>query len=430
MRNFILSLCLAIPSLLFSRTEISFIPLQPICSTDTLSCSQLIDYPFTLNAANPGDLTISHQLSINGNAPGADTYGQVSGVYPDYYISGTYPIGNYTIQLAVDDGMGNVMTAEMPFEVVDCVAPILECVQGIAVEMLPFETQEDIDGDGDIEDIGVVVYAEDLVNTTLSYCGDDSIRYSINRKGDLVDINESFILIECCTDPATLIVEIYAWDSVFNPYAIQPDGSLGGPNYDFCEAYVLVQDNAFNLCDCFGNGSVSGVISTEENNPVGGVVVSLSGNQNDHIVTEEDGAYGFFNLELFYDYTITPFKDDSPLNGLSAFDIVLLRKHILGIISLDSPYKMIAADTNGSGSVTTVDIIMMYKVILAIETAFPNVPTWRFVDADFDFPDPDNPWLTSFSEAIHLNDLNSYMSDHDFIAIKVGDLNASVVLDD
>lgn len=428
MRNFILSLCLAIPSLLFSSTEISFTPLQPLCSTDTLTCSHLLDYPFILNSANPDDLLIGHQLSVNGSTPGADSYGQVSGVYPDYYISGTYPIGNYTIHLAVDDGIGNVMTAEMPFEIVDCIAPVLECINGLAVEVLPLEPGTDLDGDGIPDDSGLIVYAEDLVDTTLTYCTEDLIRYSIHRSGDTVNINDSFLLLTYC-DPATLIVEVYAWDNAFNPYSVQPDGGVGGPNYDHCEVYILIQDNIYDTCDNF-EGSVSGVVRTEENNPVGGVVVALSGNQNDHIVTEEDGAYGFFNMELFYDYTITPFKDDSPLNGLSAFDIVLLRKHILGLISLDSPYKMIAADTNGSGSVTTVDIIIMYKLILAIETAFPNVPTWRFVDADFDFPDPDNPWLTSFPEVIHLNDLDSYTSNHDFIAIKVGDLNASVVLDD
>jgi hypothetical protein len=40
---------------------------------------------------------------------------------------------------------------------------------------------------------------------------------------------------------------IYSWDSAYNPYAVQPDGTVGGPNYDYCETYVLVQ--AHNDCD-------------------------------------------------------------------------------------------------------------------------------------------------------------------------------------
>jgi hypothetical protein len=80
------------------------------------------------------------------------------------------------------------------------------------------------------------------------------------------------------------------------------------------------------------------------------------------------------------DYTVTPTKDNDPLNGVSTFDLVLINKHILGLEPLNTPYKMIAADANNSRSITTFDIVELRKLILGIYTELPNNTSWRFVD--------------------------------------------------
>jgi hypothetical protein len=98
------------------------------------------------------------------------------------------------------------------------------------------------------------------------------------------------------------------------------------------------------------------------------------------------------------DITITPHLDENPLNGVTTFDLVLITKHILGIQLLDSPYKMIAADVNNSSTITTADMIQLRKLILGIYDDFPNNTSWRFVDADYVFPDPTNPWLQEFPD--------------------------------
>lgn len=68
-----------------------------------------------------------------------------------------------------------------------------------------------------------------------------------------------------------------------------------------------------------------------------------------------------------------------PLNGVTTLDLVLISKHILGLEILDSPFKIIAADANNSGSVTTFDIPAIRKVILGIEPNFPSQLSWRYV---------------------------------------------------
>ncbi len=123
-------------------------------------------------------------------------------------------------------------------------------------------------------------------------------------------------------------------------------------------------------------------------------------------VTGAFGDYGFPGLVAGANYTVTPEKNVDPLNGVTTYDLVLISKHILGIEALDSPYKMIAADINNSGSISTIDMVELRKLILFIDTEFQNNTSWRFVDAEFVFPNASNPWATSFPEIFSVNDLN------------------------
>jgi hypothetical protein len=63
-------------------------------------------------------------------------------------------------------------------------------------------------------------------------------------------------------------------------------------------------------------------------------------------------------------YEITPSKDDDALNGITTADIILIQKHILGLQTLDSPYKLIAADVNHDEKIGGNDIINIRKLLL------------------------------------------------------------------
>jgi hypothetical protein len=64
---------------------------------------------------------------------------------------------------------------------------------------------------------------------------------------------------------------------------------------------------------------------------------------------------------------------------VSVLDILFIRRHILGAEELPKPYYWIAADVNNSGTITTLDLILIQRVILGINNDFANVPPWRFV---------------------------------------------------
>jgi hypothetical protein len=167
------------------------------------------------------------------------------------------------------------------------------------------------------------------------------------------------------------------------------------------------------------------LITNEENETVENVQVNLTGGMSMNTTTTVNGSFNFGNLVRGADYTVTPVKDDDYLNGVSTFDLVLITKHILGSKKLDSPYKLIAADANNSGSISAVDLIQFRKLILSVSRDLVNNTSWRFVPASYQFPDPNNPWATEFPEILNYNDLQTAISTGDFVAIKLGDVNGS-----
>ncbi|MEM1319390.1 MAG: carboxypeptidase regulatory-like domain-containing protein [Bacteroidota bacterium] len=153
--------------------------------------------------------------------------------------------------------------------------------------------------------------------------------------------------------------------------------------------------------------SISGTITDPAGVPMPNVTVYLGGDLIDSVSTNTNGFYSF-EVPVGGDYTITPFKDTNPQNGVSTFDIVLIQKHILQVQPFTEPYQFLAADVNNSGTVTTFDVVNTRKVILLIEDNFLGSPSWRF----------DQPVLT-------IQDLSGDLIGQDFMGYKVGDVTGN-----
>jgi hypothetical protein len=386
--------------------EISFTQADAFCSLDNVNCDANVTYPFSIDEdCTPDDLTIKVFLDPFLSGDLVELTGVVSGSYPDYTITvNDLPIGSHAFEVHVLDGCGNSDLAILPFDIIDCKAPAPICINGIAIELMP------VDEDGDnLPDPGAgmaEIWASDFIASPITDCS-EPIKYSINRAGEPNDPDQTGLVLTC-DDEGTLVIEIWAYDAAGNS--------------DFCETYILVQDN-MGVCGAAAP-MAAGAVNTEDNEPVEDVQVSLSGQASTAMTTQNDGAYVFTNLTAGLDYTITPQRDGDYLNGVSTFDLVLISKHILGVGPLSTPYQRIAADVNNSGSITTLDLIQLRKLILSIDTEFANNTSWRFVETAYVFPDPSNPWAEQFPEVININDLPATsIMDADFVAVKIGDVN-------
>jgi len=88
---------------------------------------------------------------------------------------------------------------------------------------------------------------------------------------------------------------------------------------------------------------------------------------------------------------------------------------------------MIAADANNSKSITTFDIAELRKLILGIYTELPNNTSWRFVDAAYTFPNPQNPFVPAFPETKSVADVQASQIEDNFVSMKIGDVNGSAI---
>ena len=311
------------------------------------------------------------------------------------------PHGTHKIKWFITDGCGNNAEYEYTFTVKDCKAPTVVCLNGLSVNIMPTGM--------------ITLWASDFLQYTEDNCTPAGqlkigIRKCGTGTGFPVDANGNPItnITFDCTELGSQCVELWSID-------------VAG-NADYCETYIIVQDN---LGGCSGNISVSGALKTEALEGIEEAVITVTPGAS--ALSSATGEYMAGGIPTASNVSITPEKDDNPLNGVTTYDLVLISKHILGLEPLNSPYKMIAADANKSGSITTFDIVEIRKLILGIYTELPNNTSWRFVDKSFSFPNATNPFQTAFPEVINIANATAHQLNQDFTGVKIGDVNGNAV---
>ena len=175
--------------------------------------------------------------------------------------------------------------------------------------------------------------------------------------------------------------------------------------------------------------NIGGRVETETGEGIRDVFVTVSPVSNAcadrQTYTLESGYYGtcFQDCPGAPSYKVTPVKDDNPLNGVTTLDLALISKHILNLKPLNSPYKLIAADANKSGTITTLDIVALRRLILGIDEELPNNTSWRCIDKEYVFPNPANPFTHPFPETQNVG----FNGIANFIGVKVGDVNGTAI---
>ncbi len=202
-------------------------------------------------------------------------------------------------------------------------------------------------------------------------------------------------------------VPIYVWDEC--------------GNIDFCLVTLRLVDNGGG-----GQAMVAGTVATEFGEAVENITTEMSGPLNYEVedLTDENGQYAFINTPYFSDYKLVGYKNDDYMNGISTLDLVLIQRHILGQKELDSPYKMIAADVNNDKQITAVDLLDLRKLILGVYSELPNNNSWKLINAR-QILDQMNPW--NYEESITIEDLIADRMEEDFVGVKIGDVNGSVI---
>jgi hypothetical protein len=353
----------------------------PDVCIDGNSCGATLLLPTpVINDCSP-NVTITAQVRIGG--VWLNGFGPYLNVAP----------GTYEVKYNAKDNCNNQKDCNTTVTVKDCKKPTPYCKNGLVIELMQ---------------TGMVqIWANDFNAGSFDNCTPQG-QLKISFSANVNDTGKTFD----CNSLGQQPIQMWVTD-------------LAG-NQDYCETFVIIQDN-MNACGNGGNPLVNlgGAIADESNSAVSNVTVNMSGQSTGSVLTNTNGAYNFPSIPAGNDVTVSPVKDTDPLNGVTTFDLVLISKHILGIQLLNSPYKIIAADANKSNSVTTFDLVEIRKLILQITPNFTNNTSWRFVNKSYVFPTPANPFSQQFPEVVNINDISASVLNADFVAVKVGDVNGS-----
>jgi len=177
--------------------------------------------------------------------------------------------------------------------------------------------------------------------------------------------------------------------------------------------------------------SIAGIVALEDGRGIPNATVTLIDNTNSDTLTtttDSNGGYSFLNRPAGNSFQVSVSKDGNPYNGTSTFDLVLLSKHILQQAVIESPYKILAGDVNQSGSVSTQDIVYMAALILARQTAGPDGTVWRFIPANHNFPNVNNPFGATIPSVFAIPNLseNQFIN---FVGVKIGDISGDALLE-
>ena len=309
------------------------------------------------------------------------------------------PYGNHKITWWVRDECGNITRCTRVFIVKDTKDPTPTCHSQVVTVVMPTSQS-------------VTIWAKDFIKYGIDNCTPENrLKYSFTsnpKDSSKVFTCEDFVSYGSAGVP----VRIYVFD-------------LAG-NYDYCEATLLLQDNA---SICTGTSAVTRVsISGKVLDPYGRAVkdvdLRIDANLSDfpiQKITNDRGEYAFTDLKKFVDYMLVPYKQGKVSSGVNTLDVLQIQRHILSMKKLDTHAKMIAADVDGDEKVSISDIVALRKLILGISESFGKVPAWRFVTESSMKKEEVYP----LQEVIFIASVSRDETDQTFIALKSGDLDGS-----
>ena len=340
------------------------------------NCSDEVDINYTVDLFSDGDQpTAPNQFVLGNNA------------------SGQYPLGEHTITFNASDACGNSISQNLLISVFEF-TPTDAC-KSVTLEI----------GENGLLQVNPQAILDDptLVNV-------DELTIRFVNPSNFTEIIGSSLLFNCD-------------DIGINQYAIEIMSDDGTST---------VCSNLINIIDPDGRcgmrpevASIAGKIFNPSGAQMGDINVNLQNENNYSTNTDQFGLYLFESLPIGSTCQIAPAHDAQPSLGISAFDMVLIQKHILQVNKFKSPFQYIAADVDINGKIDIQDLLEIRSLLLFQTSSFSNSPSYRFIRADHQFSNSENPLAEDLPTEHICENINESQLDLDFISIKMGDIDGS-----
>lgn len=347
-------------------------------------------------------------------------------------FEGVFPEGIHAVQYDFRDTCGNRHRDLIRFQVADTTTFTPICKAGIAVLLEPVDTLTDLDNDGEYDRAIARLYSDQLLQETNFDCF-----------GQKVPMETRFAAIDGIGEYGLSLQNDGEEDYLFFTCSYLAWGYHGTPQLEIiatnkqgvegrCSSYILVLDRSGSrpVCGHIEYGAITVEVETINGRGVPDVEIQFAGGLNQTRLTY---GHGFQQISvppwLDEEVEVTLERNTDPGQGVSITDMILLRRHLLGIAPLSNPWHLLAADVNNDQRTSLMDLIEMQRVILGLQDQFSNNKSWRFFDDDTTFPNPNDPWSGRVYPASWVVDPRGFEIRLQFVGIKIGDLNESVFSD-
>lgn len=327
---------------------------------------------------------------------------------PNQFLVPRLPEGQHGILWTITQD-GVTRNCQYSFKVTDCASPTLICVNNMS------------------EDIGTDRSFPATVSQFIDFVADnvtinDKLKLSMRKAGTGTGFPTSggnpvtAIEFDCSTLGAQTL-EIWAKDQHGNSSS--------------CNVTLTLTDSVFICSELPKVCARTYWDTTQVIDQVETIMIWEDLENHTQVYTFSDTTGGCNTLDSFPNtaFFIEQKKIDEPLNGVTTLDLLLISKHVLAIETLDEPWKIIAADANFSGSVTTNDVVQLRRLILGIVNELPGNISWRFFTDHCSFPA--NPFDVTNCSAYYSFDpmpFWAFPEEIRFYGLKTGDVNNSAIV--
>ncbi|MDW3650119.1 MAG: HYR domain-containing protein [Bacteroidia bacterium] len=365
-------------------------------------------------------------------------------------------VGANTVTLTVTDVNGNVETGTATVTVEDNVLPTV-VTQNVTVQLDAAGnasiTAAQIDN-GSSDNCGIASITVSPSTFTCSEEGVNTVTLTVTDVNGNVETGTATVTVEDNILPTVVTQDISVQLDASGNATITAAQIDNGSSDNCAIASITVSPNSFTCAEVGANTvtltvtdvngnvetgtatvtvlddpiiDVSGKSVSELGDDIPGVIYDLAGDDGPQTTTGLSYTFQVAPCGSTNDIGGDKIDDAATNNGvdvLDAFDIV---KHLLLIDQLGTPYKRIAADVNGTGSINILDAFQVLRKINNIIPFFTNPTTgaqdaiWTFIPDDYVFADPLNPW--NFETRRDILSPNANLIDQDFIGVKLGDVN-------
>jgi hypothetical protein len=373
--------------------------------------------------ANKNLYAFALQKVVTGNTVKATLMWTVPSISGSYVVP-QLPAGKHRIQWIINSN-GQKDTCVRNFVIRDCKKPDIKCLNGLSVNLMNTKL--------------ITLYASDFLLSNTDNCTPANLLPTAIRKA--TDSTPGFPL-DSLGKPITNVT--FSCNEIGKQY-VKIWSKDGSGNTSFCQTYVLVYDEN-DYCSLPNNNLRICILV----GPNYTTYYSPNGVQDGNVVFERAGfggvpSYSFVKYPIkfgsceyekpklspfsffgssFLTTTVRPQLDDNPLNGVSTYDLQLLKNYILYDSIIKGPYRFIAADIDANGVINQKDADELQDLILGIYIELPHNKSWRFVPRTYQFPDPTHPFSPPFPEKVALNILN-IQTGIEFVGIKIGNISSA-----